>query len=82
MPQNDLAITTGRKGIVKSCQSFHSLEHLDSRLKYQMTVTNFFLRLFVNEEIIASLTLQTNKYAAEFLQANDEKLGEHSTFSK
>ena len=43
---------------------------------------HYFLKLFVDEEIIASLILQTNKYAAEFIQANAEKLGEHSRFSK
>ena len=42
----------------------------------------YFLKLFVDEEIIASLTLQTNKYAADFIQANAQKLGEHSRFSK
>ena len=42
----------------------------------------YFLKLFVDGEIIASLTLQTNKYAAEFFQANAEKPGEHSRFSK
>ena len=30
----------------------------------------------------ASMTLQTNKYAADFIQANAQKLGEHSRFSK
>ena len=35
------SINNWKKGIVKSCQSFHSLGHLDSKLKYQMTVTNF-----------------------------------------
>ena len=42
----------------------------------------YFLKLFVDEEIIASLTLQTNTNAAEFIQPNPEKLGEHSRFSK
>ena len=42
----------------------------------------YFLKLFVDEEIIASLTLQTNKYAADFIQTNAQKLGEHSRFSK
>ena len=41
-----------------------------------------FLKLFVDKEITASLTLSTNKYAADFIQANAEKLGEHSRFSK
>ena len=41
-----------------------------------------FLKLFVDKEITASLTLLTNKYAADFIQANAEKLGEHSRFSK
>ena len=35
------SINNWRKGIVKSCQSFHPLGHLDSKLKYQMTATNF-----------------------------------------
>ena len=42
----------------------------------------YFLKLFVDEEIIPSLTLQTNKYAADFIQANAQKPGEHSRFSK
>ena len=42
----------------------------------------YFLKLFVDEEIIASLTLQTNTNTAEFIQPNPEKLGEHSRFSK
>ena len=41
-----------------------------------------FLKLFVDKEITASLTLPTNKYAVDFIQANAEKLGEHSRFSK
>ena len=40
------------------------------------------MKLFVDEEIIPSLTLQTNKYAADFIQANAQKPGEHSRFSK
>ena len=42
----------------------------------------YFLKLFVDKEITASLTLPTNKYTADFIQANAEKLGEHSRFSK
>ena len=42
----------------------------------------YFLKLFVDEEIIASLTLQTNTNSAEFIQPNPEKLEEHSRFSK
>ena len=42
----------------------------------------YFLKFFVEEEIVASLTLQTNKYAADFIQTNSQKLGEHSRFSK
>ena len=42
----------------------------------------YFSKLFVDEEIIPSLTLQTNKYAADFIQANAQKPGEHSRFSK
>ena len=42
----------------------------------------YFLKLFVDKEITASLTLATNKYADDFIQANAEKLGEHSRFSK
>ena len=42
----------------------------------------YFLKLFVDKEITASLTLPTNKYAVDFIQANAEKLGEHSRFSK
>ena len=40
------------------------------------------MKLFVDEENIALLTLQTNKYAADFIQANAQKIGEHSRFSK
>ena len=40
------------------------------------------MELFVAEEIIASLTLQTNKYATDFIQTNALKLGAHSRFSK
>ena len=40
------------------------------------------MKLFVDEEIIVSLTLQTKKYAADFNQTNAQKLGEHSRFSK
>ena len=42
----------------------------------------YFSKLFVDEEIIASLTLQTNIYANDVIQANAQKLGEHSRFSK
>ena len=42
----------------------------------------YFLKLFVDEEIIASLTLQTNRYAADFIQTNAQKLAEHSRFFK
>ena len=42
------SINNWKKGIVKSCQSFHSLGHLDSKLKYQMTVTNFIFRNFLS----------------------------------
>ena len=42
----------------------------------------YFLKFFVDKEITASLTLPTNKYAVDFIQANAEKLGEHSRFSK
>ena len=42
----------------------------------------YFLKLFVDEEIIALLTLQINKHASDFIQANDQKLGEHFGFSK
>ena len=42
----------------------------------------YFLKLFVDEEIIALLTLQNNKHASDFIQANDQKLGEHFGFSK
>ena len=42
----------------------------------------YFLKPFVDEEIIASLTLQTSKYAADFIKTNAQKLGEHSRFSK
>ena len=43
----------------------------------------YFLKLFFNEEIIASLTLQTNKYAVDFIQANNaQKFGDHSRFSE
>ena len=42
----------------------------------------YILKLFVDEEIMPSLTLQTNKYAADFIQANAQKPGEHSRFSK
>ena len=30
----------------------------------------YFFKLFVDEEIISSLTLQTNKHAADFIQTN------------
>ena len=42
----------------------------------------YFLKLYLDEEITASLTLQTNKYLADFIQSNAQKLGEHSRFSK
>ena len=42
----------------------------------------YFLKIFLNEETIASLTLQTNKHAADFIQANSQKLREHSRFFK
>ena len=55
------------------------------RLKIEITDDGdklYFLKLFVDKEIIASLTLQTNEYAADFIQTNAQKLGEHSRFSK
>ena len=42
----------------------------------------YFLKLFVDEEIIALLTLQNNKHASDFIQANGPKLGEHFGFLK
>ena len=42
------SINNWRKGIVKSCQSFHPLGHLDSKLKYQMTATNFIFWNFLS----------------------------------
>ena len=42
----------------------------------------YFLKLLVDEVIIASLTLQTSEYAADFIKTNAQKLGEHSRFSK
>ena len=41
----------------------------------------YFLKLIV-DEIFASLSLQTNKYATDFIQASAQKLGECSRFSK
>ena len=42
----------------------------------------FFLTLFLSEEIIDSLTLETNMYGFDFLTANEGKLGSHSRFLK
>ena len=41
-----------------------------------------FLKGFLDEEIIAPLTLQTNRHVVDFIQANAQKLREHSRFSK
>ena len=40
----------------------------------------FFFKLFCSEEIIDSLTLETNMYAFDFMNSNKEKLKKHSNF--
>lgn len=42
----------------------------------------FFLKLFLSEEILDSLTLETKMYAFDFLTANKGKLGSHSRLLK
>ena len=42
----------------------------------------YFFKLFFTDELLESVTLETNKFASEYLQKNKDKLKEHSDFKK
>ena len=42
----------------------------------------YFFKLFFTDELLESVTLETNKYASEYLQENKDKLKEHSDSKK
>ena len=42
----------------------------------------YFFKLFFTDELLESVTLETNKYAFEYLQKNKDRLKEHSNFKK
>ena len=42
----------------------------------------YFFKLFFTDELLESVTFETNKYAFEYLQKNKDRLKEHSEFKK
>ena len=42
----------------------------------------YFFKLFFTDELLESVTLETNNYAFEYLQKNKDRLKEHSNFKK
>ena len=42
----------------------------------------YFFKLFFTDELLESVTLETNKYVSEYLQKNKDRLEEHSNFKK
>ena len=42
----------------------------------------YFFKLFITDELLESVTLETNKYASEYLQKNKDRLKEYSNFKK
>ena len=42
----------------------------------------YFFKLFITDQLLELVTLETNKYASEYLQKNKGRLKEHSNFKK